>query len=268
MAAATVASSTLREDLHKPDSAPPAPAPAPEKTVSISDLQGSSISPTLWYRILVFVFDLRHFRHRIDSETRLGHTVDPTYIGRPYFSKEEAEALRNTSVDMEQLPRHHHHHRRHEDEGEERNKEEEHQDEQRHEHQEEQGQQHQQEQQQPKKTLSQLIDEKLVPHEQRTEKPPSERQNPIRGRRGDYRICRASELAPILEMALGIDPNRLGRDKAFLRRLDMFGLGLGHHRRCHALSRHKRLYDPRYGTREEKRSKKPPVQRFGLLTSS
>lgn len=263
MAAATVASSTLCEELHKPDSAPP--APAPEKTVSISDLQGSSISPTLWYRILVFVFDLRHFRHRIDSETRLGHTVDPTYIGRPYFSKEEAEALRNTAVDMEQLPGHHRHHDRHGDEGEV-NKEE-HKNEQQHEHQGEQQQQEQQ-QQQPKKTLSQLIDEKLVPGEQRTEKPASERQNPIRGRRGDYRICRAKELAPILEMALGIDPNRLGRDKAFLSQLDRFGLGLGHHRRCHALSRHKRLYDPRYGTREEKRSKKPPVQRFGLLTSS
>lgn len=264
MAAATETTSSSHEEdtQSQPDSSPLSPAPASpspstpetkEKTLSISDLQGPGISPTLWYRILVFVFDLRHFRHRVDSEARLGHTVDPSYIGLPYFSRDEAEALRNTAV-IEQQPHQHQHHQDEEEKDEDQEKEE-------------QQQQQEQQPQQPK-TLSQFIEEKLVPHEQRTSKPPSEQQNPSRGRRGDFRICRARELAPILERALGIDPNRLGRDRAFLRRLDMFGLGAGRHRRCHALSRHRRLYDPRYGRREEeRRNKKPPVQRFGLMTS-
>lgn len=69
-----------------------------EKTISLSDLQNSTISPTLWYKIHVF-FDLRHYSERADSEARLEQVSDPSYIGLPYFEPEEAEAIKNTAID-------------------------------------------------------------------------------------------------------------------------------------------------------------------------
>src|SRR5438034_4525623 len=74
-----------------------------ERTVSLSDLRGSAISPTIWYRIHVFLFDLRHYSQRIDSEARLERIPDSSYIGPPYFEPGEAEALRNTVTHEKKL---------------------------------------------------------------------------------------------------------------------------------------------------------------------
>ncbi|KAL1970319.1 hypothetical protein VTN77DRAFT_5479 [Rasamsonia byssochlamydoides] len=45
--------------------------------------------------IHVFVYDLRHFRERLDSRTRLEQVVDVLYLGTPYFQAEESELLKN-----------------------------------------------------------------------------------------------------------------------------------------------------------------------------
>ena len=46
---------------------------------------------------------------------------------------------------------------------------------------------------------------------------------------GDYRVCAAHDIAPILGEALGIDVKHLAKDKAFRKLLDTNGLCLGTH---------------------------------------
>lgn len=50
----------------------------------------------LWYKIRVFIYDLRNFRERQDSNKRLESIADASYIGMPYFSTEEADTIRNS----------------------------------------------------------------------------------------------------------------------------------------------------------------------------
>lgn len=75
----------------RPDS-PPTPL------LTLSDLKGSSISPTFWYRVHVLVFDLKNFNND-SSKKRLDKVTDPSYIGKPYFSPEEAEKIKNIVTD-------------------------------------------------------------------------------------------------------------------------------------------------------------------------
>ena len=52
----------------------------------------------LWYRTLTFIYDLRSFRNRRESETRLNNVIDPFYIGAPYFTVDEAGMIKNVAV--------------------------------------------------------------------------------------------------------------------------------------------------------------------------
>jgi hypothetical protein len=54
----------------------------------------------LWYRLHVFIYDLRAFRSSSASSSRLENVIAPDYIGLPYFTDEEAERLRSTIIDV------------------------------------------------------------------------------------------------------------------------------------------------------------------------
>ncbi|RAL09285.1 uncharacterized protein BO97DRAFT_331631, partial [Aspergillus homomorphus CBS 101889] len=68
---------------------------------TISDLKRGCISPTLWYRIHVLLYDLENFDSSPASQKRLGKIGDPSYIGRPYFTREEAEIIKRTRIDVD-----------------------------------------------------------------------------------------------------------------------------------------------------------------------
>lgn len=59
--------------------------------------------PSLWYRIHVFVYDLRNFKERVDSQARLDSIVDASYIGLPYFQPDKVERLKCTAVNATQM---------------------------------------------------------------------------------------------------------------------------------------------------------------------
>ena len=52
----------------------------------------------LWYKVRVFLFDLRNFKEREGSRDRLELVVDPAYIGAPYFEPAEAERLKSIVI--------------------------------------------------------------------------------------------------------------------------------------------------------------------------
>ena len=58
----------------------------------------TSASNNLWYRLHVFVYDLRHFRDNDAARERLDSIMDALYIGLPYFTPAEAEMITNTMV--------------------------------------------------------------------------------------------------------------------------------------------------------------------------
>lgn len=123
---------------------------------------------SLWYRIHVFLYDLRNFRERADSHTRLETVVDVSYIGLPYFKPEEAEMLKSMMFDG--------------------------------------------------KTLGSLIEVTL---QERLEKRMKKRVES-----GDYRVCAAHDVAPVLEKVFGINPKLLAKNKTFLELIDRSGLFL------------------------------------------
>ncbi|KAI9836346.1 MAG: hypothetical protein M1837_003394 [Sclerophora amabilis] len=147
---------------------------------SPSELQDPTRLPTLWYRIHVFVYDLRHFREKDDSQARLDQIVDASYLGTPYFSAEEVRSIKDTVVkgeaDDDDAPT------------------------------------------TTTTTLEQLIEQTL---EERLN-----RRNKKRVDSGDYRVCAAHDLAPVLEKAFRIDPKALARDQGFLKLVDSRGLRL------------------------------------------
>lgn len=66
---------------------------------NVQDLQHS---PSLWYKILVFVYDLRNFREKVDSQARLNSIIDASYIGMPYFQPDEVERIKSTVINTDQ----------------------------------------------------------------------------------------------------------------------------------------------------------------------
>lgn len=64
--------------------------PVKNPRYTVQDLQDL---PSLWYRIHVFVYDLRNFKERVDSQARLDSIVDASYIGLPYFQPDKVERL-------------------------------------------------------------------------------------------------------------------------------------------------------------------------------
>ena len=47
----------------------------------------------LWYKLHVFIYDLRNFRSNEKSQDRLDKIVNTYYIGLPYFSATEADTI-------------------------------------------------------------------------------------------------------------------------------------------------------------------------------
>ncbi|KAL1849463.1 hypothetical protein Plec18170_007370 [Paecilomyces lecythidis] len=54
-------------------------------------------NPLLWYKIHVFLYDLRHFQEE-DSQARLDSVIDSSYLCLPYFTSEEASQLKTTKI--------------------------------------------------------------------------------------------------------------------------------------------------------------------------
>ncbi|KAF1955140.1 hypothetical protein CC80DRAFT_549848 [Byssothecium circinans] len=44
----------------------------------------------LWYKLHVFMYDLRNFRSSDEARARLDCIADEHYLGQPYFTREEA----------------------------------------------------------------------------------------------------------------------------------------------------------------------------------
>lgn len=136
---------------------------------TISDLKGAGISPTLWYRFHVLLFDLEHFQNRPQSRQRLENVNGVSFIGKPYFNSSESCAIKSTLIGT--------------------------------------------------KTLSDTIEESLQERLQRRMKK--------RVESGDYRVCTAHDIAPILATALGINLKELGKDERFTEFVQKNGLRCG-----------------------------------------
>jgi hypothetical protein len=140
-----------------------------ENTLSIMSLRNSDVSPTLWYRLHVLLYDLQHFNQRPDSRERLETVTDLSYIGSPYFNDDETTAIKNTVVHGQ--------------------------------------------------TLAQIIEQELQTR--------LERRNKKRVDSGDFRVCAAHDLAPILATTLGTNLKQLDKDKRFLLLTNSRGLDIG-----------------------------------------
>jgi len=71
------------------------------KTKTTRQSQDLQKNAHLWYKVRVFLFDLRHFKEREDSRDRLELIVDPAYIGAPYLEPAEAQVLKKIVVNNE-----------------------------------------------------------------------------------------------------------------------------------------------------------------------
>jgi len=70
---------------------------------------------------------------------------------------------------------------------------------------------------------------------------------------GDYRVCAAHDVAPILEKALGIKPKDLERDQAFLDTMSAHGLDLKPGEQWTGLGKQQKTFHNKGGTKEGKR---------------
>ncbi|PYH33994.1 uncharacterized protein BO87DRAFT_386967 [Aspergillus neoniger CBS 115656] len=127
------------------------------------------ISHNLWYRLHVLIFDLNNFSNT-SSRKRLESVIDPSFIGKPYFTDEEAEKIKSTVINS------------------------------------------------TGGTFSQALEEGLNER--------LERRNKKRVESGDYRVCAAHDLAPLMARALGVDLKQMAKDKEFAGLIEKKGLNL------------------------------------------
>ncbi|GAB7339389.1 hypothetical protein MBLNU457_6027t1 [Dothideomycetes sp. NU457] len=66
------------------------------KPLTLTELRNSS---DLWYKVRVLIYDLQNMKKDKTCENRTLQTTDPLYISAPYFSADEAAAVKNTVVD-------------------------------------------------------------------------------------------------------------------------------------------------------------------------
>ncbi|KAF2125240.1 hypothetical protein P153DRAFT_369942 [Dothidotthia symphoricarpi CBS 119687] len=69
------------------------------KTITIEELRQDN---KLWYKLHVFMFDLRNFRTNTNSRERLELVTNELFIGNPYFDDNERQRLCNTIIDSSQ----------------------------------------------------------------------------------------------------------------------------------------------------------------------
>jgi hypothetical protein len=168
-------------------------APSPTTIVSIADIKANK-GP--WYKLHVFIFDLRNFREVPNSQARLNSVVDAPYIGLPYFTPEEVALLKSTRIPISALssspnlnPKSNSQTSKAEDaKGEEY------------------------------KTLEEVIEETLNER--------LERRIKKRVKSGDFKVCAAHDLAPVFERAFGVKEKELGRNERFKEVLGRCGLKL------------------------------------------
>lgn len=73
-------------------------SPESDSAFTVAELQKNE---SLWYKLHVFIYDLRNFREVSEAQSRLDRIVDASYIGMPYFKEEEVRQLKNTLVEGE-----------------------------------------------------------------------------------------------------------------------------------------------------------------------
>ncbi|KAI9652950.1 MAG: hypothetical protein M1831_006279 [Alyxoria varia] len=90
--------------IDPPETTQPAPQPSDAQLnshaatpVTPSDVRDAP--GTLWYRVNLFIHDLRNFSTTPSALARLDSITDPSYLGAPYFSPSEVTMLKATLVD-------------------------------------------------------------------------------------------------------------------------------------------------------------------------
>ena len=146
----------------------PQPSPLPHQPHTISSLR---LDHKLWYKLHVFIHDLRFFRsNTTTSRFRLDWVVDTYYIGWPYFSDTEVQQVLHTVVDAKSG-----------------------------------------------KTLQQTLDDFFS-------KKLEKRLDGQMKETGDYRVCAAHDLAPVVEKVFGVDSTDLKKNKGFVKLVEQGGL--------------------------------------------
>ena len=69
-----------------------------DSSVSLLELK---IDSTIWYKIHVLLYDLRHFNESNVSPSRLEIGIDPSYLGEPYFNLDEAMKIKGVRLDRD-----------------------------------------------------------------------------------------------------------------------------------------------------------------------
>src|ERR1700733_6354005 len=89
-----------------PTSSTPAPDITPitaiieaHKITPPTTVQDLKNKPCLWYKVHVFVYDLRNFREISDAQARLDRIIDASYIGLLYFQPNEAQLLKSSIIE-------------------------------------------------------------------------------------------------------------------------------------------------------------------------
>jgi hypothetical protein len=82
-----------------PDIAPITAATEAHKITPPTTVRDLKNQPCLWYKVHVFVYDLRNFREISDAQARLDRIVDASYIGLPYFQPNEVQLLKSSIVE-------------------------------------------------------------------------------------------------------------------------------------------------------------------------
>ena len=64
-------------------------------------MQALKANTAIWYKLHVLLYDLTTFRADSVSRGRLEAVNDISYIGKPYFSSEEATTIKSTQTETE-----------------------------------------------------------------------------------------------------------------------------------------------------------------------
>ncbi|KAH7383571.1 hypothetical protein BKA64DRAFT_760358 [Cadophora sp. MPI-SDFR-AT-0126] len=178
-----------------PPSSPTMEAPSIQSP-TVSDLRNNT---PLWYKLHVLIYDLHNFRTAPHSQARLDSITSTSYVGPPYFTAAEAQMIKSTRIDTS--PAVHPGVKKAKSPSQSQS--------------ESQAQSEQQNMKRLEVVIEETLNERL------------ERRLKKREESGDFRVCAAHDLAPILEKALGVSARDLQRDEEFLGLVERCELELG-----------------------------------------